>query len=627
MADDLRPGGGRAEALAWAGLAAYCALLTWFNWNVLPPDLAFSGDPGRWLGEAYRLSLGEVPYRDFSWQYPPLSIYIYGWAFRVLGASYGTASLVGAVLSTVTVLLSYAVARRFVGRPLALAAVLVFATAGAFNFKNFALFGLRIYSPAILVGYTGLLALVLGIDGVVRDRAWRLPHVLLVLIGTFVCLSAKPEFALSAMLALTVALAVRVAAAPSPERGRVAARSLLLGTGFLVPPLAFYGWVVAQVGLPALIEGIAGYGMAALSCPWWPTGVGLLAVGGALAVGTTTLAGLLSLDWRSLDAARRRSLVAVLGAGVPLSLGAVAFFAHIYGAGIGPSAVFWQIANFSNAMLAALWISIGWLLLRGREVFGGGETFRRNPALQAELVLLAIAIVPSVRSLFSKNAVNPLPIPAMASYPLLCVTAFVVADRVLARWTAGRSAAVGMRSIPVIAALYCAARVLGFAVLYDPWPPLALRTRAGTMLANTADAELHGRIYRYLEARVPEHDTLGVLGYTGGWEFALHARSPLFLTQSIAYAPSEPRLAQDRARIESAAPRFVIAPDDPDRRWELWGLAGPYGCPFPRLVWRSDVPSDRPEKRFPAGDYVREHYVPRLRVPGKAVLLERAQAR
>lgn len=593
------------EVVVWSALALYCLFLSWFNWAVMPPDGAFSGDTARWLSEAYRASLGEVPYRDFSWQYPPLSVYLYGWAFRALGATYGIASLLGAILSTATVLLMYAVARRFLDRPFAITAVVVFATAGAFSFKNFALFGLRIYSPAILLGYTGLLALVLGVDGFLRSRQWGLRDALLVIVGLFICLSAKPEFALSALLGLACALAL--------------SRSLMVGAAFLALPVAFYGWVVAQVGLAALLEGLGGYGMSQLSCPWWPTGIGLVAVAGAAAVGVTLLAGFSALDWRFMQT-RRRVLIVILAIGLPLSLATLAFFAHLYGEGLGPLAIARQVANFSNAMLVALWLSIAWLLWRIWQTIARryGNPLR-DPALQAELVLFAVTVIPSVRSLFTKNTVNPIPIAAMATYPLLCVCALVVVDRVLAR--SGRA----RRAIVLVTMLYSLSRVAGFIWLSDPWPPVALQTRAGTLFANKADAEVYARLYPYLEERLAEREGLVELGYGGGWMFALHSRSPFFLTQTYLYAPSESRLAQEKTRLEISRPRLVVAPDSADGRWGLWGIPGNFGCTFPRIAWRTDVPSERPDIRFPAVDYIRRNYVPVMRIPGRVVVLEPAQ--
>lgn len=117
---------------------------------------------------------------------------------------------------------------------------------------------------------------------------------------------------------------------------------------------------------------------------------------------------------------------------------------------------------------------------------------------------------------------------------------------------------------------------------------------------------------------------LAELGYGGGWTFALHSRSPLFLTQTYLFVPSASRLEQEKTRLEVSPPRLVVAPDAPDGRWGLWGIRGNFGCTFPRIAWRTDVPSERPDTAFPAIDLLRQKYVAVTRIPGKAVVLEPA---
>jgi len=73
---------------------------------------SFWGDSSRWLFEGYRVALGEVPYRDFSWQYPPLSILLLGACFRLFGSSIVVAQVFVNVLSIGIVLLTWVVARR-----------------------------------------------------------------------------------------------------------------------------------------------------------------------------------------------------------------------------------------------------------------------------------------------------------------------------------------------------------------------------------------------------------------------------------------------------------------------------------------------------------------------------------
>ncbi len=76
----------------------------------------FWGDFGRWSYEVQRFASGGLPYRDFQWHFPPLAIWLFGGAARIIGTSLSSLALIS---STVMVVLSvcYAkVARRALGR-------------------------------------------------------------------------------------------------------------------------------------------------------------------------------------------------------------------------------------------------------------------------------------------------------------------------------------------------------------------------------------------------------------------------------------------------------------------------------------------------------------------------------
>lgn len=45
----------------------------------------FWGDIGRWSHEVERLALGELPYRDFQWHYPPLGLWVEGGLAALIG--------------------------------------------------------------------------------------------------------------------------------------------------------------------------------------------------------------------------------------------------------------------------------------------------------------------------------------------------------------------------------------------------------------------------------------------------------------------------------------------------------------------------------------------------------------
>src|SRR5512139_1099920 len=99
----------QANRSAWLSLviiSAFCALFMVLHWSKLD---SLWGDPARWLFEAYRSASGETLYRDFAWQFPPLSLLLMSGAFRLLGGTFGAAQVVLDALSLIAVLLLWVV--------------------------------------------------------------------------------------------------------------------------------------------------------------------------------------------------------------------------------------------------------------------------------------------------------------------------------------------------------------------------------------------------------------------------------------------------------------------------------------------------------------------------------------
>src|SRR5512139_1064581 len=131
----------QANRSAWLSLviiSAFCALFMVLHWSKLD---SLWGDPARWLFEAYRSANGEVLYRDFAWQFPPLSLLLMSGAFRLFGSTFEVAQLVLNVLSLIVVLLVWVVARQIMSARLALAvtiaSVIAIALGGGPDFRFF----------------------------------------------------------------------------------------------------------------------------------------------------------------------------------------------------------------------------------------------------------------------------------------------------------------------------------------------------------------------------------------------------------------------------------------------------------------------------------------------------------
>jgi len=110
------------------------------------------GDIGRWSHEVERFAAGELPYRDFQWHYPPLGLWVEGFAARLVGTDRDPLGAINAVLAILIVLAYVRYARQVAkGSGVGLMAVaLVLALAYAQRIG--APLPMGLYSPALIVG-------------------------------------------------------------------------------------------------------------------------------------------------------------------------------------------------------------------------------------------------------------------------------------------------------------------------------------------------------------------------------------------------------------------------------------------------------------------------------------------
>ena len=67
------------DVLAIAGEPDAVRRNLWITWSFIS---VFYGDYGLWMHEVDRVASGQVPYRDFSWEYPPLALMLDALAAR-----------------------------------------------------------------------------------------------------------------------------------------------------------------------------------------------------------------------------------------------------------------------------------------------------------------------------------------------------------------------------------------------------------------------------------------------------------------------------------------------------------------------------------------------------------------
>jgi hypothetical protein len=234
---------------------AFAALHIVATWGRV--DVFMWRDVGRWLHEVERFSAGELPYRDFSWQFPPMAMWVVGAVTRMLGPEVTVVWVTTSVLYVLICLLFLKYVRKLVP-PVAALAVLVtglILSAAYANFQSTPI-PLGMYVPAAPLGVFFLLCAILATLAVVEHARFRDA----VLGGLFcgLLILTKQDFWIPAIYLVAGAvlvLARRHEPASLRSAGILLAVFLLTVLGGLIPIVLSVGW--------SELPGIAlGYGTA-----------------------------------------------------------------------------------------------------------------------------------------------------------------------------------------------------------------------------------------------------------------------------------------------------------------------------------------------------------------------------
>jgi len=600
-------------------LLLLCGLVAYSRW--LKMDSLLWADPARWLFEAQRLALGEMPYRDFSWQYPPFSIFLLGLAMRFFGATFVVAQVVIDGISMALVLLAWLVVRKILPSFLHLPVMVFLLAVCATSLMNFNLFSFLTYVPALQTGAAGLLLLLCAVLSYLRRgrliaSAWAAMGV-----GTFVASFSKPESLLGAgaILGVLALLDRRFWFADKKTRTWLRHYALVAGV-CLVPALGAYLWTGAAAGFGNMKAGITAYGLAGAVCPWWPTGLGVF--GAAAGLGEAAcIAAALSLTRRKQFTARfGRWYGCGLVAG---ALGGALYIGYVFTRNwdllTGPRSLFDKVryAGPSTVWTSAVLLPVMWacVVLWGVlwiVLFIGVGKQRRNkvdPGVFEMLMLLTAPVVMSARGWFNTSLGVTSEVPGIC-YPFLMILGPYLIWRFLAAAGPGPDLQMGMRAWPAATlaaglAAYALVRIVaGYPDLLSDRPYRTLSTLAGevNLRSYATDAE----IYRYVMDHTAPSDTLLDLPYGGGMNVATHRASPLFETQFFFLSTPDFYLDQDLERIRRHPPKVVIAQNKPNFG-AFYGLRG-CTCAFPRLVWTPPTSAVIEDKIFPALAYIEQNY-------------------
>ncbi len=617
-------------------------LSSYLNW--LQMDTFFMDD-GRWLLESWRVAIGEIPYRDFSLQYPPLANLLLGYAFRFLGSTFVTAQIVVDALSIAVVLLTWLLARKVLPESVALAVASILALQGAtpsLGANQLSLFTLTVYTPSVLTGVAGILLLLLGMLAYIQAGALTPARILAIALGALISLLSKPEFMLGVAASLvSLALADRGITFRAKPLNDWLSRHALMATISVGPAVVAYLALSRLTGMDNLLAGVTGYGVAAGACPWWPTGLGL--VGGVIALGWgTTIIVLFSIPYFITMHKRygwRYGLVWIIAA-----VGAGGFIAYHYFLLPKPGsrlAFILTPVNLSVAVLhPVLWFSVLLFVIQSRCIVA--TLFRHcrvTPEMGTLYVLIATGIALTVRSLFG-SILQGVSGVSMTAFPILLIIGAYYLIRLQRTFHRPIDVSQSSDSFPPVCSILqraiqanCALLIMvAYSVvslalligLHAYYQHTSLVTLAGPVQIRDKNSI---EIYEYVMSHSQSQDTILSVSYGGGVNFAAYRISPAFLTQYNLLMPDAKLLHRDLEHFLQNPPRLVVAEDLP-RLGTAYGsfpLTGLHvvGCRFPDLVWSNTEPACPPDTPFPVVEYILANYQQSAKVGGKVIYTPR----
>jgi hypothetical protein len=605
----------RADLWNLALILAVCSVFCYLRWTKL--DTLVWGDPARWLFESQRVAAGEIPYKDFSLQYPPFWVLSLGWSMMRFGVTFAVAQVFVDIVSLAVVLAAYFWVRlllpRFLHVPVMFCLIAVCGTSLMF----FNLFSFITYVPALQTGAAGFLAFLIGVLAYLRTGRITPASWLLLTVGAFIAEFSKPESLIATLSTLAVLwIGDRVHWFSGRKTGDWLWHYAKLAAACVGPALIAYLWTGAVAGFANLQSGVTGYGQAAVACPWWPTGLGLFSAAAALGEAVFIAAALSLTRWKRFVMRFGRLYYYGLAAGFA---GLCLFSADVLESN-------WDLLTGGRSLAEKLWYSapstvwtnavllpvmwtcvILWIYLAFRLFVSRGG--KQNSGFFALFVVLSGPVAMSARGWFNWTHGTRTNVPGIC-YPFFLVLGPYLIWRLLTLGGGGPDPDMGIRSRPgfavvALVTMYGLIRVIGaYPSLLSNGHFQELSTLAGTVrLSNyAADSE----IYRFVVENSSPADTVLDLPYGGGINFAAHRRSPFFDTQFRHLSIADTYLERDLEDLRRHPPKVVIANDAPNYG-AVYGLEG-CTCAFPHFVWIPGTSTVVADKVFPAIVAIQQNY-------------------
>lgn len=217
------------------------------------------GDFGRWHEEVRRFAQGEIPYRDFTWAFPPLAIYLYGSLAKVFGDSFLILRLISAAIFVLIALMLFLISRHCVPREILPLTVMACMTMGiGISNQGGESLGTGMYIPSTPLGILmSLLCLFASIRYIVTSSK---PWLYMVAIGFAGAFLTKQDFWMPVLACVILLIFYQWERRSSiADFGREVAHLILPALGLLI---VGYLLVIIHVGLQSFITGcIGGFGL------------------------------------------------------------------------------------------------------------------------------------------------------------------------------------------------------------------------------------------------------------------------------------------------------------------------------------------------------------------------------
>lgn len=609
----------------WFGVVLWSlvtlAMVAW-HWGKMP---SFWGDSPRWLFECWRTSLGEMPYRDFTWQYPPLGLWAVAIAFRLFGATFQVAHAVMAVVALGIMITTWRLARKIMPELLSLVVpTVVLCKEGTFMAGvNF--FSLGIYTPSMPFNILGLSLFLLGAIGYLQEaNGLSKKRLALMAIGSLVVCLSKPEAALAQILCFVfLFFADRYLAFRDRPIREWLGFYIVLGLWCYLPATLIYIGYGAMVGFKPMIEGITGYGQANLPCPLWPTGRGLtsLACYSALGIGVAALGALLcSLGRSEISNKHRWMLILVFVAGFLLWL--PEFIPDLLEGGKGEFVrAIIRFITYAPLSTSAKWLSLFLLPYLIALLLKGRRDAATTCSISVGLVLVAMVAI-SLRYLFSElNGPYPRDAPpgvtifaVLNGYLLLYGILFFL------RKFGGEGASnpdVLKNAEYVATAILVVLTLIGITNTVrkgNSAQYVEIATEAGkvrviredTLPGHPTSGDVSAALYDYVMKHTKPDDYVLDIDYGGCINFATRRRGPIYSTQFAYLKPTKPILDADLKAIQEKPPVFIIVLDK--NIHGVYGIDRPIACPCPQFVWLPTKFAHDPSFHFPVLEYIKANY-------------------